>query len=295
MALGCREGVKRLSGQSVHLRWLPIHYFNRNAVANLLNIDLSRIVLGLLPVCWAAGPSCYIHCCRGLQEREGWFKTLGYTVRRCALAEYEWLLVLSCNTKCADIQATRRSSSRLEPVLCLVTNQWGIRGPQCWPVSWASVEPAGRWQTTSLPLGEEVAPLSFEVEGGTGRELRRTGSVTVVPPLSALLGLCALSPFGPTYQLVDAAGYVFCPSLCCVIEQDRPVRKACSGLLKGLWLTAWPDKLSQPSITDSHCLLEKEITETVTAACLSYHLFAMIKLPSLCQTSNVLIAISGER
>lgn len=51
VALGCREGVKQLFEQSVHLRWLPIHYFNRNAVANLLNIDLSRKVLGLLPVC----------------------------------------------------------------------------------------------------------------------------------------------------------------------------------------------------------------------------------------------------
>lgn len=51
---GCREGVKPLFGQtlkSVHLRWLPIHYFNMDAVANLLNIDLSWKVLGLLPVC----------------------------------------------------------------------------------------------------------------------------------------------------------------------------------------------------------------------------------------------------
>lgn len=158
----------------------------------------------------------------------------------------------------------------------------------CW-TSWAVTN------NKFASLCGSCSVLSFEVEGGTGRELRRTGSVTVVPPLSALPGLCALSPFGPTYQLVDAAGCVFRPSLCCVIEQDRPVRKACSGLLKGLWLTAWPDKLSQPSITDSHCLLEKEITETMTAACLSHRLFATIKVPSLCQTSNVLIAISGER
>lgn len=73
---------------------------------------------------------------------------------------------------------------------------------------------------------EEVSLVSFEVEGGTDWELRRTGSVTAVPPLSALLGLCALSSFGPTYQLLDAAGYVFRLSLCCVIEQDRPVTKA---------------------------------------------------------------------
>lgn len=70
----------------------------------------------------------------------------------------------------------------------------------------------------------KFAPLSFEVEGETSWELRRAGSVTVVPPLSALLGLCTLSPCGPTHQLVDAAGCVFRLSLCCVIEWDRLVR-----------------------------------------------------------------------
>lgn len=99
---------------------------------------------------------------------------------------------------------------------------------------------SGQWQT-SLQLSEKVAPLSFEVQGETGRELRRAGSVTV-PPLSALLGLCPLSPCGPTYQLLGAAGCVCRLTLCCVIERDRPVRWACSVVLKGLWLSAWPDQ-----------------------------------------------------
>lgn len=73
-------------------------------------------------------------------------------------------------------------------------------------------------------------------------ELRRAGSVTAVPPLSVLLGLCPVSPCGPTYQLVETAGCVFRLSLCCVIEWDRLVRWACSGVLKGLRLTAWPDQ-----------------------------------------------------
>lgn len=117
---------------------------------------------------------------------------------------------------------------------------------------------SGRWQTTSSPLADEVAPLSFEVEGETGRELSRAGSVTVVPPLSALLGLCPLSPCGPTYQLVDAAGCVFRPSLCCVIEQDRLVRWACSGVLKGPWLTAWPDR----AVTAKHHSLLLSVRHT---------------------------------
>lgn len=38
-------------------------------MANLLNIDLSRKVLGLVPVCLTAGPTRYIHCRKELQQR----------------------------------------------------------------------------------------------------------------------------------------------------------------------------------------------------------------------------------
>lgn len=263
--------------QSVHLRWLPIHYFNRNAVANLLNIDLSRKVLGLLPVCNTAGPSRYTHCCKRLCKTgsDAWRLRViqagsAPPVPNMSIC-YCWAVTLQC-TDTQPKTTTITSCGRLTLLflLCHQTSE-ASEGPSIDLYHEHLLNQLGgseQWQTTSLLLAEEVASLSSEVEGETGPELKRAGSVTVVPPLSALQGLCPMIPCGPAYRLVDAAGCVFRPSLCCVIVQDRLVRWGCSGVLKDLWLTTCLTKLSQPSITDSHCLSDIEITKALTAACL---------------------------
>lgn len=87
------------------------------------------------------------------------------------------------------------------------------------------------------PVCRELASASFEVEGESNQSWRRVGSVTFVPPLSALWGCCSLSPCGPAYQLVDAAGCVFDSG---VIESDRLARGARPGVLDGLFLTGLP-------------------------------------------------------
>lgn len=276
----------------VYLRWLPIHYFNRNAVANLLNIDLLWKVLGLLAVCSTAGLSRYIHCSRGLQER-GWdTHILWYIVRQCTCCHI-WI-IFYCSAVTHNTRTHTNKKLWLVPALCCVTNPWDIRGAGSVDLyrehllnqlgrSW-------RWQTSLQPR-EEVAPLSFEVEGETSfgikNRISNSRPVLVCPPGP----LCTHPQMCPTYWLVDAAGYVFRLSLCCVIEQDRLVRKACSGLLKGLWVTTWPD---QTVTAEYHRLplSEEEITETLTAACLCAaclpdRLFPTVKLPP--PLSNVLM------
>lgn len=100
----------------------------------------------------------------------------------------------------------------LPAVFCHVTNRWGVKGPQHWPVSWASVEPAGQVKAvTNNKFAVRCRSCSLVLWGWRrNRELRRGGSVTVVPPLSALVGLRPLSPCGPVSWLRQRGVFSAC-------------------------------------------------------------------------------------
>lgn len=218
----------------------------------------------MLQIGWAVDP---------LPNISNWYCTDTHKQQQQSLAGLHWRFVVSPTSEASE---GRSSDLRREHLL----NQLGGRG---------------RWQK-SLPIREEVALLSFEVEGETGLELRRMGSVTVIPPLSALLGLYPLSPCGPTYQLVWRSRVCFLPvSLWCYwarqVLSEEPAVVCWKASDWQLGLT----KLSQASITDSHCPSEREITETVTAACLCAACLSDQTTPSPCLMSNVTFVVHSSK
>lgn len=114
-----------------------------------------------------------------------------------------------------------------------------------------------RLQTATLWGSGSVVLWS---ESGSKWELGRTGSVTVVLPLSALLSSLTSAGGGPPLCRVC----VFHPPLCCDTEQDRLVRRVGYGVLKGLRVTSRPHQ----TVRDKYRRLLSD-RDTEPAACLS--------------------------
>lgn len=161
------------------------------------------------------------------------------------------------NCYCAAVTHSARTRTKHSGLFAC--NQWGTKGPQHWPVSWASVEPAGQVMAVTnnkfAILGEEVALLSFEVEGETGSGIKESGISNSRPALVCPPGPLSCQPmwshlsagwssrvcFPPVSLLCYWAGQALQMSLLWCVE--RPLTDS----------LVWPSCHSQISQTPTVC------------------------------------------
>lgn len=173
-------------------------------------------------------------------------------------------------------------------MFCCDTYQWGIRGPQHWPVSWAPAEPAGQVRVVinskfATRRGRRSVVLSGWRRNWSGN--KESGISNSRPALVCPPGPLSLTPCGHTYQLVDAAGCVFRLSLVLCYW----ARQACQ--MSRLWCVerlltdslALPCCHSQVSQSPTVCQrrrLQRQwlLPVCVLLVCLTDRLSAMIKL-----------------
>lgn len=190
---------------------------------------------------------------------------------------------------------TQTHSGLPAPVFCRVTNQRGIRGPQHWPVSWASVEPAGQ--------GRPVTNNKFATRWGSrsivlwGWRRNRPGIKWSGISNSRPALVCPPGPLSPqpmwSHLSAGCRGRVCFPTVSLLCYWAR---QGCQMSL--LWCVerplndslAWPSCHSQVSQTPTVCqtsTLQRQwlLPVCVCAACLSDRLPAMIKLPSSCDVA----------